>query len=130
MRPSPLLHALHLVGSTEVIPVLRLASPSALGGQATGLATRGAGAIALVGAVAVVRIEHPTTAKALTTAGRDAHDAPGPEEKGQELRPGHAGNRKKKSKKEEGFWRNARKKTPPKNTTLLNRQILQLPDRR
>jgi len=38
--------------------------------------------------------------------------------------------RKQKSKKEEGFWRNARKKTPPKNTALLNRQILQLPDRR
>jgi hypothetical protein len=84
----------------------------------------------LVVAVAVVRIEHPPAATALTTAGRDAHDAPRPEEKGQGLSPNHGGERKNKPKKEEGLWRNPRKKTPPKKTQLLNRQILQLPDRR
>jgi hypothetical protein len=113
-----------------VIPVLRLAPPLALSGEAAGPPTRRAGAIALVVAVAVVRIEHPTAAKTLTTAGHDAHDAPRPEEKGQGLGPDRVAKRKKKPKKEEGFWRKPRKKTPPKKTQLLNRQILQLPDRR
>jgi hypothetical protein len=81
-------------------------------------------------AVAEVRIEHPTAAKTLTTAGHDAHGAPEPEEKGRELEPHRAAEWKKKPKKEQGFWRNPRKKTPPKKTQLLNRHILQLPDRR
>ena len=130
MRPSPLLDPPHLVGPPEMIPVLGLAVPFALGSQVAGSPARRAGAIALVVAVAVVRIEHPTTATALTTIGRDTHDAPRPEEKGQGLSPNHAADRKKKSKKQEGFWRKPRKKTPPKKTQLLNRQILQLPHRR
>jgi hypothetical protein len=113
-----------------VIPVLGLAAPFALGGQTAGSPTRRAGAIALVVAVAVVRIEHPTAATALTTVGRDAHDAPRSEEKRRGLGPNYAADRKKKSKKEEGFWSNPPKKMRRKKNQLLNRQILQLPGRR
>jgi hypothetical protein len=130
MGSPPLLDAPYLVGPPEMSPVLGLAVPLALGSQVAGSPTRRAGAIALVVAVAVVRIEHPTAATALTTVGRDAHDAPRLEEKGRGLGPNHAADGKKKSKKEEGFWSNPPKKMHRKKNQLLNRHILQLPDRR
>lgn len=102
MGRPPRLHAQHLLRPAEVIPVLRLGPPLALGSDPTGPSTARAGAIALVVAVAVVRIVHPTTATALATTGGDAHDAAEPEENGRGLHPNHAADRKKKWKKQKG----------------------------
>jgi hypothetical protein len=124
MRPPPLLHTAHFVRAAEVIAVLGLAPPLALGGNSAGTPTGGTGAIALVVAVAVVRIEHPSTATAFTAVGLGAHDAPEPEENGWGLDPNHPSEQKNKPKKEQGFWRNPRKKTPPKKMHFSTARLL------
>lgn len=78
----------------------------------------------LVVAVAVVRMEHPSTAAAFTAAGLDAHAAPEPEEKREGLDPKHASEQKKKLKKQEELWMNHRKKTPPKKLNFSTARFL------
>ena len=118
MTPPPLLNSPDLLRSPEVVAVLRLMAPSTLAGQAAGLPTIQARAVALAPTVPVVGNKQLPATKALTTAGLDAHVEPNREENPGAVNQNHAAKQQENGRRKKGLRRNPRKKTPRKNTNF------------
>jgi len=130
MAPAPRLDPANLIGSAEVVAVLRLSSPPTLAGDSTDVLATGLGTVTLVVSVPVVGGKNPPATKALTAHRLDPQAGSKPEEKGGALGRNAAPKETEKPKKEEGVVAEVPEENANEEDQLLNRRILQLRDRR
>ena len=130
MALTPRLHAPNLIGSAEVVAIVRLAPPASLTGDLASALARRVRTEALVLDVAVVGSESPPATQALTADRLEAHRDPKQEEKGGRLNPVHAPKKIQNSKKEEELEEQSSEENAKEENQLLNRRITELRDRR
>jgi hypothetical protein len=123
MGLAPLPNTLHVVGTSEVVAVGRLAKPAPLAGQLAGVAAGRFAAVMLAVVVAVIGEEKLVAATALASPQSGTHRVPKPTRSRRELKQNQQGEEEPKTKKEETSWREPAEEKTAEENTISNRRF-------